>query len=181
MKKLVTVLTIILLAAASARSVERPAVPTDTPFAYDSNQCPVEVMDWAVVEPNMSIIYQGTVTNRGLQVDVEAVNLTEPNDHIIVDFFGMEKAPGGYFKRHFQFNFTPQPVERVNYIRITATDRAGRTDSRMLVVYAVFDEPPVLMPYEKEPVSIEQLNAASRFVQVAKKRGIHMGYSVVWD
>lgn len=165
-------------------AVVRPPVPTDMPFIYDVNQCPVEPMDWAVVEPNMSIIYQGTVTNRGLMVDVRAVNLTEPNDYMLVEFDSAEKAPGGFYKRHFSFNFVPQPIERVNYIQITATDRAGRTDSRMLLVYAIRDEPPILSPYDKEPVAAGQLDAAERYFQKAKKKHSSMvgyiGRPVVW-
>jgi len=142
------------------------------PFQYDPNQCPSGVMDCAIADPNISLIYALYVHNPGLDVDIEVVNLTDPNDYIVIDFIGGVAADDGY-NRYWQFGFTPQPVERVNYLQVTATDVRGRSASRMVLVYAVCDGVPEIYPVKGE-IPISRVKQSQKLWQVAAKKGVQL-------
>jgi len=142
------------------------------PFQYDPNQCPSEVMDCAIVDPNISLIYALYVHNPGLDVDIQVVNLTDPNDYIVIDFIGGVAADGGY-NRYWQFSFTPQPIEQVNYLQVIATDVRGRSASRMVLVYAVYDGVPEIYPV-KGVIPISRVKQSQKLWQVAAKKGVSL-------
>jgi hypothetical protein len=151
---------------------ERPPVPTDVPFEFDPNLCQSEVMDWAIAEPNLSIVYAVGAHNKwGLEIDF-ALSPSDPTTLVVVDKLGKAKDPEGGWNQYWQFSLTLPPIEKVHYINLVATDKAGRTDSRTLLIYAVFDDAPFLFP--SEPLPVSRMKEAQKLWQVAMKKGTPM-------
>ena len=159
---------LILLLAACASAVTRPPVPTDIPFPYDPNLCKSPIMEWIVVEPNLTFVYAIGVHNlHGLKVNVSMMGTGVSPIDVLVERLGVVEDPDGGWNQYFQIAWTPPEGEQVYYPEIIAVDLAGRIDRRTVLIYAVFDDAPFIFPVQELPVS--RMKAAQRMIQVAKK------------
>ena len=138
-------------------------VPSDIPYEYDPNQCLSPIMDWVVTYPGVSNVY--SVHSRSKYGT--KVNLYVTGTEVVIQQLEKLRDSEGYWNQYFNFSFSLP--EGVHYINMTATDIAGRTDSRTLLVLAVENDPPYLYP-GGPPVSINSIKSAQKLVQVAKKQ-----------
>ena len=160
---------LIILLMAGVVYGARPGVPTDVPFEHDPNKCLSEVMDWVICEPYMSTVYACGYHNRwGLDVSIEMIS-GDPNVAIITDRLDKANDPNGGWNQYYQFGITPPAGEKVHYIEIVSTDKAGRQDKRTLLLYAVYDDEGYLFPVT--PLPLTRTKEAQRLWQMAKKAG----------
>ena len=165
------ILTITLLLGACASAVTKPPVPTDMPFAFDPNLCPSPILDWIIVEPNLSLVYAIGVHNRfGMTIEIDVIGTGGDPIETLVDALGKSPDPDGGWNQYFQIAWTPPAGEGLHYLEIRARDIVGRQDRRTLLVYTVADDAPFIFPVHG-PLPVSRMKAAQRLVQVAKKVG----------
>lgn len=148
---------------------QRPPIPADIPFPYDSNLVTAEILEWFIAEPNLSFIYSPAVKNKwGLEVDFIVVDCYDSNTPILVERGTREKDPDGGWIQRFQVIATLSK-EGVHYLEMTAVDKKGRTDVRILLVLCAADDPPFIFMEDPPVITDAQLKNAQKTWQYAKK------------
>ena len=161
-----TILLVMLLTI-----IQRPPVPENIPFPYDAKMVTSEVLEWFVAEPNLTFVYTASVKNKwGLEVDYTVTDCYDANTPILVDRGVREEDTDGGWIQRFHVMVTPAS-EGVHYLEMTAIDKKGRLDKRVLLVLCVEDDPPFIFIEDPPVITDASIKNAQRLWQVAAKYG----------
>lgn len=167
-----TRLDILIMMAIALSGAEKPPIPSDVPFVYDPNLCQSPVMDWIIVEPNTPLIYAIGVHNEsGKEINVTIVGVNRAN----VVYVGKVADPNSGWNQYFQIEWRAPDVESVYYLNIIATDTAGQSDERTLLIRAMFDDVPFIFPVHG-PIPIALNYEAEKVTEYARSIGLPVSW-----
>jgi hypothetical protein len=157
---------VLMIVASYLAIMERPPIPADIPFEYDSNMVTSDILAWCVAEPNVSFACTVAAHNKwGLRTELSVMDCYDPSVLILVQRSEKLKDADGGWNQYWNVIITPE-AEGVHYIELACIDAVRRSDKRMLLVLCVEDDSPFLFMESPPTISMKQ---AQRAWQYAKK------------
>lgn len=149
MRTSIILLIVLFLASSSFGVRPAPMDPNLVPFGFDPNLCSSDLLDYVVVEPNMSVISTVYARNKGgwlTELDIVTCDRSVTDAVITRTTARPVKDPNGGWIQEFQWGWTA-PHEGVFHLEFRLSTQgkpAWKSDIRAILVYAYVEDQPWL-------------------------------------